>query len=167
MLVLDSGAVSRLAERSQSAAALILALREEGCGLLWFRLWCWSSACRGTPGGMPRRTGCSRPATSLRTWETGWQDGRPSCGGELGEGLSSDALVVAVAEPGGTVLTTRSGRPRSSRGARASSRNRTVSELWPANPLVCSRRARPQLILNQKSFRGTNDQPRTDLVSRA
>ena len=32
MLVLDSGGVSRLAERSQHAAALILALREEG---LW------------------------------------------------------------------------------------------------------------------------------------
>ncbi|MGH9423816.1 MAG: hypothetical protein ACRD3J_27825, partial [Thermoanaerobaculia bacterium] len=32
MLVLDSGAVSRLAERSRQAAALILALRSEG---LW------------------------------------------------------------------------------------------------------------------------------------
>jgi hypothetical protein len=32
VLVLDSGAVSRLAERSRRAAALILALREEG---LW------------------------------------------------------------------------------------------------------------------------------------
>lgn len=33
MLVLDSGGVSRLAERSREALALILAFREEGFGL--------------------------------------------------------------------------------------------------------------------------------------
>ena len=105
MLVLDSGGVSRLAERSREALALILAFREEG-------LW---------PPKVPSvvLTEClqghaARDANENRFLKT--------C--EIAEavpeslarraallrrlarrGSAVDALVVASAEPGGTVLT--------------------------------------------------------------
>ena len=105
MLVLDTGAVTRLAERSTRAAALIAALRAEG-------LW---------PPVVPSMvlseclTGVgSRDATRhwlLRTCEVtetvpvplarraAWLRGRAR------RGSAVDALLVAVAEPGGRVLT--------------------------------------------------------------
>lgn len=105
MLVLDSGAVSRLAERSREALALIVALREEG---LWpptvpavvvveclkghagrdanenrFLKTC--EIAEGVPESLARR------AAQLRRLAR--------------RGSAIDALVVACAEPGGTVLT--------------------------------------------------------------
>src|SRR5256885_12253822 len=105
MLILDSGGVSRLAERSRQSLALILALREQG-------LW---------PPRVPSvvLTEClqghaGRDANENRFLKT--------C--EIAEaipeslarraallrrlarrGSAVDALVVASAEPGGTVLT--------------------------------------------------------------
>ena len=105
MLILDSGAVTRLAERSARSAALIAALRAEG-------LW---------PPVVPSvvlvecLTGVgSRDAAEhrfLRTcdvtqaipvplaWRAVWLRGRARAGSAI------DALLVASAEPGGTVLT--------------------------------------------------------------
>lgn len=106
MLVLDSGAVSRLAERTRSSVALILALREEG-------LW---------PPTVPSvvlveclRGHGARDAAENRLLNTceiveempealarraAWLRGRAR------HGSAVDAIVVAMAEPGGTVLTT-------------------------------------------------------------
>jgi hypothetical protein len=104
MLVLDSGAVTRLAERSARAAALIAALRAEG-------LW---------PPVVPSvvlvecLTGVgSRDATEhrfLRTCDVAETIPVPLARraawlrAKARRGSAVDALLVAVAEPGGTVL---------------------------------------------------------------
>jgi predicted nucleic acid-binding protein len=106
VLVLDSGAVTRLAERSRASVALILALREEG-------LW---------PPAVPSMVlveclqgHAGRDATENQLLKTcdvienipeslarraAWLRRRAR------RGSAVDALVVAMAEPGGTVLTT-------------------------------------------------------------
>jgi hypothetical protein len=105
MLVLDSGAVTRLAERSARAAALIAAFRAEG---LWPPVVPSMVLIECLTGEGPRdatqhrflRT-CSitetvpiplaRRAARLRT--------------RARQGSAVDALITAAAEPGGTVLT--------------------------------------------------------------
>ena len=105
MLVLDSGAVTRLAERSARAAALIAALRAEG---LWppvvpsvVMIECLTG--EGSRDAAPNRflrtcdiaegvpVPLARRAARLRA--------------EARTGSAVDALVTVVAEPGGTVLT--------------------------------------------------------------
>ena len=105
MLILASGGVSRLAERSTSAAALLSALRAEG---LWPPIVptpVLIEALHGDPArdasanrllktcevveDIPERL--ARRAASLRS--------SARCGSAI------DALVVACAEPGGSVLT--------------------------------------------------------------
>jgi len=104
-LILDSGGVSRLSERSRTAAALIAALQAEE---LWppivptpvlieslqgdaakdasaNRLLKACDVVEDIPSALARR------AASLRT--------------RAGAGSGVDALVVAMAEPGGSVLT--------------------------------------------------------------
>jgi len=104
-LILDSGGVSRLSERSRTAAALIAALQAEE---LWppivptpvvieslqgdaakdasaNRLLKACDVVEDIPSALARR------AASLRT--------------RAGAGSAVDALVVAMAEPGGSVLT--------------------------------------------------------------
>lgn len=106
MLVLDSGGVTRLAERSKQTLALILALREAG-------LW---------PPQVPSvvlveclQGHAGRDAIENRLLKT--CDVTPSVPEALARraallrrlarrGSAIDALVVASAEPGGTVLTT-------------------------------------------------------------
>ncbi len=105
MLVLDSGAVSRLAERSRQAAALILAFREHdlwppavpsvvlvecleghaGRDALANRFLKTCDVLEEIPEPLARR------AAALRR--------------RARRGSAVDALVVAFAEPGGTVLT--------------------------------------------------------------
>jgi predicted nucleic acid-binding protein len=105
VLVLDSGGVSRLAERSQRAAALIQALRDEG---LWpprvpsvVLVECleghagrdavanrFLKVC-DIPEDIPESL--ARRAALLRR--------------RARRGSAVDALVVALAEPGGTILT--------------------------------------------------------------
>ena len=106
MLVLDSGAVSRMAERSRSAAALIQALREED---LWppvvpsvVLVECLQGhAGRDAIANRFLKTcdiveevseSLARRAALLRR--------------RAKRGSAVDALVVVMAEPGGTVLTT-------------------------------------------------------------
>lgn len=105
MLILDSGGVSRLAERSTAAAALLAALHSEG---LWPPIVptpVLIEALHGDPArdatanrlletcevveDIPERL--ARRAASLRTLAR--------------RGSAIDALVVACAEPGGSVLT--------------------------------------------------------------
>lgn len=105
MLVLDSGGISHLAERSRSALAFIRALRAAG---LWPPLISTASlveSLTGHPGKdantnrflktcnvverLAERT--ARRAAYLRT--------------RARRGSAIDAIVVATAEPGGTVLT--------------------------------------------------------------
>lgn len=105
MIVLDSGGVSRLAERSKSALALISALREDG---LWppkllsvVLVECLEGhAGRDALANKFLKT-CdiheSVPLTLARRAATLRRLAR--------RGSAIDALVVAFAEPGGTVLT--------------------------------------------------------------
>jgi hypothetical protein len=105
MLVLDSGGVSRLAERSKSAAALLIALRRGG---LWpprvpSAVLVEALTGHGGRDASVKRllNGCAvvaelpeplaRRAAALRS--------------QAGHGSAVDAIVVATAEPGGTVLT--------------------------------------------------------------
>lgn len=105
MLVLDSGGVSRLAQRDQATTALIITLRRRG---LWPPIVPTVVLAESLTGSAQRdananrllkacdvRTSVSEPlarrAADLRT--------------KARTGSAVDALVVAVAEPGGTVLT--------------------------------------------------------------
>src|SRR5205809_4044423 len=105
MLVLDSGAVTRLAERSARAAALIAALRAEG---LWppvvpsvVLIECLTGD--GSRDAVHNRflrtcdVADSVPIPLAR--RAAWLRARARTGS------AADALVAAVAEPGGTVLT--------------------------------------------------------------
>lgn len=106
MLVLDSGAVTRLAERSRSALAFLLALRKEG-------LWPPSVPSVVLVESLQGHAG--RDAAENRLLKT--CDVIENVGESLARraaflrsrarrGSAVDALVVASAEPGGTVLTT-------------------------------------------------------------
>ncbi len=105
MLVLDSGGVSRLAERSRQAASLIMALREVD---LWPPLVpsvVLVECLQGHPG---------RDALTnrfLKMCDIVEEIGEPLARRAAllrrtaRRGSAVDALVVALAEPGGTVLT--------------------------------------------------------------
>jgi predicted nucleic acid-binding protein len=105
MLVLDSGAVTRLAERSARAAALIVALRAEG---LWPPVVPSVVLVECLTGEGSRD---ARQHRFLRTCDVAetvpvvlarraaWLRAR------AGRGSAVDALVAAAAEPRGTVLT--------------------------------------------------------------
>jgi predicted nucleic acid-binding protein len=106
MIVLDSGAVSRLAERSQRSAALIGALRRSGTWPAVVPSVVLVECLTGQPGRDAQANrllkACdvtdqlpaelARRAALLRT--------------RARRGSVVDALAVATAEPGGTVLTT-------------------------------------------------------------
>ncbi len=105
MLVLDSGGVSRLAERSRQTAALILAFRDEG---LWPPL-VPSIVLVECLHGHPGRDALS--SRFLKTCDIVEEVGEPLARRAAllrrlaRRGSAVDALVVALAEPGGTVLT--------------------------------------------------------------
>ena len=105
MLVLDSGGVSKLATRDQPAAALLIMLRRRG---LWPPVVPTVVLVESLTGDARRDTNTNRlikacdvrpavhehiarRAADLRT--------RAGCGSAV------DALTIAIAEPGGTVLT--------------------------------------------------------------
>jgi hypothetical protein len=105
MLVLDSGAVTRLAERSARAAALIGALRAEG---LWPPVVPSVVLVECLTGDGPRDAAEHRFLRTCDVTETvavtlarraAWLRARAR------QGSAVDALVTAAAEPGGTVLT--------------------------------------------------------------
>lgn len=105
MLVLDSSAVTRLSERTQTAAALLTAFREKGLLPAVVPSVVLVECVTGdnTRDALPNRflktceiaeeisEQLARRAARLRTLAK--------------QGSAVDALLVAVAEPGGTVLT--------------------------------------------------------------
>ena len=101
MVVLDSGAVSQLARRSRDALALIVALREEG---LWPPTVPAVVLVECLQGHAGRDANANR---FLKTCDI--VDAVPESLALLRRlarrGSAVDALVVAFAEPGGTVLT--------------------------------------------------------------
>ena len=105
MIVLDSGAVSRLAERSRQAAAFILALREEG---LWPPVVPSVVLVECLQGHAGRDAMANRV---LKTCDVVEAIPEPLARraallrGRSRRGSAVDALVVAFAEPDGTALT--------------------------------------------------------------
>ena len=105
MLVLDSGAVSRLAERSRPVVALILALRDEG---LWPPVVPSVVLVECLQGHAGRDAAENK---LLKTCDIVEEIGEPLARRaaflrrRARAGSAIDALVVAVAEPDGTVLT--------------------------------------------------------------
>jgi len=105
MLVLDSGGLSRLSQRTRRAAALIGALKDAG---LWPPVVPSVVLVESTSGTARTDTNVNR---FLKTCEvdpivlevTARRAGRLRS--LAGRGSAVDALVVAMAEPGSTVLT--------------------------------------------------------------
>jgi hypothetical protein len=109
VLVLDSGGVSRLAERSQQALALITSLRAEG---LWPPLVLSVVLVECLQGHAGRDAVENRFLKTCDVAEVVPQSlaRRAAMLRRMARrGSAADALVVAFAEPGGTVLT---GDPR-------------------------------------------------------
>ena len=105
MLILDSGGVSRLAERSRESLALIVALREEG---LWPPKVPSAVLVECLQGHAGRDANENRFLKTCDIVETIPESlaRRAALLRRLARrGSAVDALVVAVAEPGGTVLT--------------------------------------------------------------
>lgn len=105
MLVLDSGGLSRLSQRTRRAAALIAALKAEN---LWPPAVPTVVLAESTSGAARTDTNINRflktcevePVVSERAARrAGYLRDRARTGSAV------DALVVALAEPGGTVLT--------------------------------------------------------------
>ena len=105
MLIVDSGGVSRLAERSARALALIRSLRNEG---LWPPVAPTVVLVESLQGHSRRDASTNR---FLKTCliETTVTEGTARRAAELRRrarrGSAVDAIVITLAEPGGTVLT--------------------------------------------------------------
>lgn len=105
MLVLDSGAVSKLARRDRRTAALIMALRREG---LWPPVVPSVVVVESVTGRHDRDANTNRLLKSCDiTSDLGEQRARRAAHlrSKAGRGSAVDAIVVTHAEPGGRVLT--------------------------------------------------------------
>lgn len=105
MLVLDSSGVSRLAKRDQDTAALIIALRRRG---LWPAIVPTVVLAETLTGSAQRDANTKRflKACDLRSSVSERLARRAAeLRTKARKGSAVDALVVAIAEPGGTVLT--------------------------------------------------------------
>lgn len=105
MLVLDSGGVSRLAKRDRSTAALLIALRRRG---LWPAVVPSVVLVESLTGSAQRDANTNRLLKACDL-ERVVHERTARRGAELRtharKGSAVDALVVAIAEPSGTVLT--------------------------------------------------------------
>jgi hypothetical protein len=104
-LVLDSGGLSRLSQRTRRAAALIDALREEH---LWPPVVPTMVLAKSTTGSARTDANTNRliktcDVEPIVAEATARRAGMLRARARAGSAV--DALVVAVAEPGGTVLT--------------------------------------------------------------
>jgi hypothetical protein len=105
MLVLDSGAVTRLAERSTRAVALIEAFRHEGLwppkvpSMILVECLTGDGSRDATQHRFLRTCDVTETVPVLLARRAAWMRTRAR------RGSAVDALLVAVAEPGGTVLT--------------------------------------------------------------
>lgn len=105
MLVLDSGGLSRLSQRNRRAAALITALRAEG---LWPPVVPTVVLAESTAGTARTDANINRLLKSCEV-DPVVVDAKARRAGQLRararRGSAIDALVVALAEPGSTVMT--------------------------------------------------------------
>lgn len=106
MLVLDSGAVSLLAERSRSAAALLLALRDEGLWPPRVPSIVLVECLRGHPVRDAAENRLLKTCEIVEDVGENLARRAAYLRRRARKGSAVDALVVAFAEPGGTVLTT-------------------------------------------------------------
>lgn len=105
MLVLDSGGVSRIAERSRQAAALVMALRDEG---LWPPLVPSAVLVECLQGHAGRDANENRLLKTCEVVELLSESVARRAAllrRRARRGSAVDAIVVAIAEPGGVVLT--------------------------------------------------------------
>lgn len=105
MLVLDSGGLSRLSQRTRRAAALLAALKDAG---LWPAVVPSMVLVESTDGTARTDANVNRFLKSCDV-DTAVPEGTARRAGRLRAlaqcGSPVDALVVAIAEPGSTVLT--------------------------------------------------------------
>lgn len=105
MLVLDSGGLSRLSARTKTAVSLIRAFRSQDLWPPVVPTMVWVESLHGDPRRDARthqflKTCIIDPLVSESTARRAAEVRR-----RAGTGSAVDALVVAIAEPGGTVLT--------------------------------------------------------------
>jgi hypothetical protein len=105
MLILDSGAVTRLAERSTRAAALIEAFRDEGLwpptvpSVVLVKCLTGEGSRDAREHRLLRTCDVTDTVPVLLARRAAWLRAR------AGRGSAVDALLTACAEPSGTVLT--------------------------------------------------------------
>jgi predicted nucleic acid-binding protein len=105
LLVLDSGAVSRLAERSHASLALILALREEGLWPPAVPSVVLVECLRGQAGSDAMENRLLKTCDVVDRIPESLARRAAFLRRRARRSSAVDALVVAMAEPGGTVLT--------------------------------------------------------------
>jgi hypothetical protein len=105
VLVLDSGAVSKLAERSRQAAALILALREQGLWPPVVHSVVLVECLQGHAGRDARANRFLKMCDVVEVVPEALARRAAFLRRRARRGSAIDALVVACAEPGGTALT--------------------------------------------------------------
>ena len=105
MLVLDSGAVSQLAERSRRALALISALRAEGHWPAIVPAVVLVECLQGHAGRDANENRFIKTCDVIERVPESLARRAALLRRLAGRGSAIDALVVASAEPGGTVLT--------------------------------------------------------------
>lgn len=105
VLVLDSGAVSHLAERSRRAAALILTLRSEGLWPPVVPSAVLVECLQGDSGRDARTNHFLRTCDVVEELPESLARRAAQLRRRARKGSAVDALVVAFAEPGGTILT--------------------------------------------------------------
>jgi predicted nucleic acid-binding protein len=106
LLVLDSGAVSRLAERSRASAALLIALREEGLWPAAVPSVVLVECLQGHAGRDANENQFLKTCDVIDHVTEGLARRAALLRRRARRGSAVDAIVVALAEPGGTVLTT-------------------------------------------------------------
>ena len=105
MLVLDSGGVSRLAERSRQSVALLLALREENLWPPVVPSLVLVECLQGHPGRDARTNAFLKTCDIVEEIPEALARRAALLRRLARRGSAVDALVVALPEPGGTVLT--------------------------------------------------------------
>jgi hypothetical protein len=105
VLILDSGGVSRLAERSQESLALILALREQGLWPPKVPSVVLVECLQGHAGRDANENRLLKTCEIAQTIPESLARRAALLRRLARRGSAVDAVVVAIAEPGGTVLT--------------------------------------------------------------
>ena len=105
MLVLDSGGVTRLAERSRQTVALIEALRDEGLWPPKVPSIVLIECLQGHSGRGANENRFLKTCDVSETVSESMARRAAALRRRARRGSAVDALVVAFAEPGGTVLT--------------------------------------------------------------